>query len=72
MRKREFAVLKTPLSLRFGACAAEGTDYCDLTGEAAWVERMAFEHHSAAVASGATLVPAAGLETASHPRNIPQ
>ena len=46
----------------FGACAAAGTDCADITGEAQWIALMAHEHDAAAVASGATLVPGAGLD----------
>ena len=46
-----------------GACAAAGTHYCDITGEAAWIALMAHEHDAAARASGASIVPAAGFDS---------
>ncbi len=45
------------------ACAAAGTDYCDLTGEAPWIQRMIDAHHDAAVASGARIVPCCGFDS---------
>ena len=49
-----------------GACAAEGTDYVDLTGEPEFVDRMYLEHHDAAVASGARIVHACGFDSIPH------
>ena len=55
-----YAKFGSPL---FGACAAGGTHYCDITGEAQWIALMAHEHDGAAKASGATLVPASGFDS---------
>ncbi|KAH8092275.1 oxidoreductase [Aureococcus anophagefferens] len=40
-----YAKFGSPL---FGACAAGGTHYCDITGEAQWIALMAHEHDGAA------------------------
>ena len=48
------------------ACAAEGTDYADLTGEPEFVDRMYVAHHEEAVASGARLVHACGFDSIPH------
>jgi saccharopine dehydrogenase (NAD+, L-glutamate forming) len=48
------------------ACAAEGTDYLDLTGEAEFVDRTWLRHHATAEASGARLVHAAGFDSIPH------
>ncbi|KAA1423755.1 saccharopine dehydrogenase [Mumia zhuanghuii] len=48
------------------ACAASGTDYCDLTGEPEFVDRMWLEHHDTAVRSGARLVHACGFDSVPH------
>jgi short subunit dehydrogenase-like uncharacterized protein len=45
------------------ACAAAGTDYCDLTGEVPWMRRMLDEHGEAARASGARLVHCCGFDS---------
>jgi short subunit dehydrogenase-like uncharacterized protein len=57
--------------LRYGdpvvaACAAEGTDYLDLTGEAEFVDRTWLRHHAAAERTGARLVHAAGFDSVPH------
>ncbi len=44
------------------ACAEQGTDYCDLTGEVHWMQRMIEMHEAAAVASGARIVPTCGFD----------
>jgi short subunit dehydrogenase-like uncharacterized protein len=44
------------------ACAAAGTDYCDLTGEVHWMRRMIDRHQDDAVASGARIVFACGFD----------
>jgi len=54
--------------IRFGeplvaACAAEGTDYLDLTGEPEFVDRMYVAHHSRAVETGARIVHACGFDS---------
>lgn len=45
------------------ACAAHGTDYCDLTGEAQWMRRMIDAHQKEANASGARLVHTCGFDS---------
>ncbi len=44
------------------ACAEAGTDYCDLTGEPEFVDRMYLAHHARAVETGARLVHACGFD----------
>ena len=44
------------------ACAAAGTDYCDLTGEVFWMGRMIDTYQDVAQASGARLVPTCGFD----------
>ncbi len=48
------------------ACAAEGTDYLDLTGEPEFVDLMYVRHHEQAVRSGARLVHCAGFDSIPH------
>lgn len=48
------------------ACAKEGTDYVDLTGEPEFVDRMYLQHHAQAVATGARLVHACGFDSIPH------
>lgn len=48
------------------ACAAAGTDYVDLTGEPAFVDRMYVAHHETALASGARIVHACGFDSIPH------
>ena len=48
------------------ACAAAGTDYVDLTGEAEFVDRMYLDHHRTAVDSGARLVHCCGFDSIPH------
>jgi len=43
-------------------CARNGTHYCDLTGEAHWMQRMIEAHQDAAVASGARIVFSCGFD----------
>jgi short subunit dehydrogenase-like uncharacterized protein len=45
------------------ACAAAGTDYCDLTGEVQWVRRMIERHQRAARRSGARIVHCCGFDS---------
>lgn len=45
------------------ACAAQGTDYCDLTGEVPWMRRMLDQHQDAAQQSGARLVHCCGFDS---------
>ncbi len=46
-----------------GACAEQGTDYCDLTGETHWVRKMIDAHHARAVKTGARIVPSCGFDS---------
>lgn len=48
------------------ACAREGTDYVDLTGEPEFVDRMYLAHHETARESGARLVHACGFDSVPH------
>ncbi len=48
------------------ACAQEGTDYVDLTGEPEFVDRMYVEHQATAEASGARIVHACGFDSIPH------
>jgi short subunit dehydrogenase-like uncharacterized protein len=48
------------------ACAAAGTDYCDLTGEPEFVDRMWVEHHAEAKRTGARLVHCCGFDSIPH------
>jgi short subunit dehydrogenase-like uncharacterized protein len=48
------------------ACAAQGTDYLDLTGEPEFVDRMYVAHHEQARQTGARLVHAAGFDSVPH------
>ena len=45
------------------AAAAAGTDYCDLTGEPQWMQRMIDAHADAAAASGARIVHTCGFDS---------
>ena len=45
------------------ACAASGTDYCDLTGEVPWMRQMLDAHEQAAIKSGARLVHCCGFDS---------
>ena len=45
------------------ACAAIGTDYCDLTGEVQWVRRMIRSYEGAARKSGARIVHCCGFDS---------
>jgi short subunit dehydrogenase-like uncharacterized protein len=49
-----------------GACAEAGTDYCDITGEGEFVDRMYVAHHATAVESGARIVHGCGLDSIPH------
>ena len=44
-------------------CAENGTDYCDLTGEAQWIRRMIAAHEETAKASGARIVNCCGFDS---------
>jgi len=48
------------------ACAQEGTDYVDLTGEPEFVDRMYVEHQATAEATGARIVHACGFDSIPH------
>jgi len=45
------------------ACAAAGTDYCDLTGEPQWMVRMIDAHEGKAQQSGARIVHNCGFDS---------
>jgi len=45
------------------ACAEQGTDYCDLTGEAQWIRKMMDKYDAAAQASGARIVNSCGFDS---------
>lgn len=45
------------------ACAATGTDYCDLTGEVQWIRRMIRAYEPAARKSGARIVHCCGFDS---------
>jgi len=67
--KRTSAVCSTvgPYALHgselVAACAASGTDYCDLTGEVPWMRRMLDAYQAEAEASGARLVHCCGFDS---------
>jgi short subunit dehydrogenase-like uncharacterized protein len=48
------------------ACAAAGADYCDLTGEPEFVDRVWVKHHAEAERSGARLVHCCGFDSIPH------
>jgi short subunit dehydrogenase-like uncharacterized protein len=68
MAKRAKAIITTagPYQLYgsnlVAACAAEGTDYVDLTGESNWIHDM-LVHEAAAKASGARIVFSCGFDS---------
>ncbi|MFT5134816.1 MAG: short subunit dehydrogenase-like uncharacterized protein [Gammaproteobacteria bacterium] len=45
------------------SCAAEGTDYVDLSGEPVWMHQMISEHHETAVSTGARIVHSCGFDS---------
>ena len=45
------------------AAATAGTDYCDLSGEPQWMQRMIDTHHLVAQASGARIVHSCGFDS---------
>lgn len=45
------------------ACAAAGTDYCDLTGEPQWMQKMIDAHAATAKQSGARIVHTCGFDS---------
>jgi len=44
-------------------CAETGTDYCDLTGEVQWIDRMLQKYEVSAKASGARIVHCSGFDS---------
>ena len=44
-------------------CAETGTDYCDLTGEVQWIDRMLKKYEASAKASGARIVHCSGFDS---------
>ncbi len=58
-----YALYGEPLA---AACAAAGTDYCDLTGEPEFVDRVWVEHQAEAERSGARLVHCCGFDSIPH------
>lgn len=45
------------------ACAAAGTNYCDLTGEVHWMAAMLRQHQDTALQTGARIVPTCGFDS---------
>jgi len=45
------------------AAVANGTDYCDLTGEPQWMQKMIDAHHATAVETGARIVHSCGFDS---------
>jgi short subunit dehydrogenase-like uncharacterized protein len=45
------------------ACAAHGTDYCDITGEVHWIREMIEAHHARAESTGARIVSCCGFDS---------
>lgn len=50
-------------SAMVAACARNGTDYCDITGETQWIRRMIDAHQDEAAASGARIVNCCGFDS---------
>jgi short subunit dehydrogenase-like uncharacterized protein len=48
------------------ACAAAGTDYCDLTGEPEFVDRTYVDHNAEAERTGARIVHCCGFDSIPH------
>jgi short subunit dehydrogenase-like uncharacterized protein len=44
-------------------CAETGTDYCDLTGEVQWIDRMLKKYETTAKTSGARIVHCSGFDS---------
>lgn len=44
-------------------CAETGTDYCDLTGEVQWIQRMIAAHEATAQRTGARIVHCCGFDS---------
>jgi len=45
-----------------GLCAANGTHYVDITGEAAWVRQMIEQYDELAVQSGSRIINCCGFD----------
>ena len=45
------------------ACAKNGTDYCDITGEVHWIREMIEAHHATAESTGARIVHCCGFDS---------
>lgn len=45
------------------ACVANGTDYCDLTGETQWIKKMITKYETSAQQSGARIVHCCGFDS---------
>ncbi len=45
------------------ACAETGTDYCDLTGEIQWIDRMLKKYETTAKTTGARIVHCSGFDS---------
>ncbi|MEM9057187.1 MAG: saccharopine dehydrogenase NADP-binding domain-containing protein [Pseudomonadota bacterium] len=45
------------------ACVSHGTDYCDITGEVAWIRQMIDQHEREARQSGARIVHCCGFDS---------
>ncbi len=45
------------------ACVAQGTHYCDITGETPWVRGLIERHHAQAAADGTRIVPCCGFDS---------
>lgn len=45
------------------ACVAQGTDYCDLTGEPQWIKKMVDRYEGVAKISGARIVHSCGFDS---------
>lgn len=50
-------------SILVAACAENGTDYCDLSGETQWMYKMINAHQKNAEASGARIVHSCGFDS---------
>lgn len=55
-----YADYGTPL---VAACAAQGVDYCDITGEALWVRKNIASYHAQAGETGARIVHFCGVDS---------
>jgi short subunit dehydrogenase-like uncharacterized protein len=45
------------------SCVAQGTDYCDLTGEPQWIQKMLRRYEDVAKISGARIVHSCGFDS---------